>query len=81
MLLKDRLPEQGNWLFRWRSYLPLGLLPFARLALWDAPDLGETAAALRALGHEPIVIPLTRIAFLDSGPVDPDHFQAIAVTT
>ena len=50
MLLKDHLPEQGNWLFRWRSYLPLGLLPFALIALWDSRDLvprmGETLAAV-----------------------------------
>jgi protein-S-isoprenylcysteine O-methyltransferase Ste14 len=26
--------EQGTWLFRWRSYIPLALLPFAVLAIW-----------------------------------------------
>ncbi len=27
MLLRDAMLSQGNWLFRWRSYLPLILLP------------------------------------------------------
>lgn len=28
-MLKDDMVRQGNWLFRWRSYLPLILLPIA----------------------------------------------------
>ncbi len=41
MLLKDLLPIQGRWLFRWRSYLPLALLPFALVALWDSRGFAE----------------------------------------
>lgn len=33
MLLKDLICEQGNFLFRWRSYLPLGLVPLLVIAV------------------------------------------------
>ena len=33
MLLKDRLSEDGSFLFRWRSYLPLALLPLVIVAI------------------------------------------------
>jgi protein-S-isoprenylcysteine O-methyltransferase Ste14 len=33
MLLKDRLARQGNVLFRWRSYLPLMLIPLMLVGL------------------------------------------------
>jgi len=50
MMLKDQMPRQGRWLFRWRGFLPLGLAPFALLALWESRDFaerwGETAEAL-----------------------------------
>jgi hypothetical protein len=32
MLLKDRFARQGNALFRWRSYLPLALMPLVLVA-------------------------------------------------
>lgn len=33
MKLTEQFREQGNWLFRWRSYMPLALLPLLLLAL------------------------------------------------
>lgn len=33
MLLKDRIAAHGNFLFRWRSYLPLFIVPLALIAL------------------------------------------------
>lgn len=45
MLLKDRLARQGALLFRWRSYLPLALIP---LILVGLPQSG---ALERVFGH------------------------------
>lgn len=36
MPLRETLERRGNWLFRWRSYLPLIFLPVALIALRDA---------------------------------------------
>jgi protein-S-isoprenylcysteine O-methyltransferase Ste14 len=36
MSLAREFQEQGNWLFRWRSYLPICLLGFVGLATWNA---------------------------------------------
>lgn len=33
MLLRESLEQTGQWLFRWRSYLPLALLGFLPIAL------------------------------------------------
>lgn len=33
MALREKLEEQGNWLFRWRSYLPLLFIPLLLIAL------------------------------------------------
>lgn len=45
-MLKDDMVRQGNWLFRWRSYLPLILLPVAILVFqnsgWMTQLFGET---------------------------------------
>jgi protein-S-isoprenylcysteine O-methyltransferase Ste14 len=44
-MLKDDMVRQGNWLFRWRSYLPLILLPIAVSVFlhagWMTELLGE----------------------------------------
>jgi protein-S-isoprenylcysteine O-methyltransferase Ste14 len=44
-MLFQRLENQGDWLFRWRSYAPLGLIPvviflfaFERSVIIDRPD-------------------------------------------
>ena len=36
MALREELERQGQWLFRWRSYLPLLLLPILLLALKES---------------------------------------------
>jgi protein-S-isoprenylcysteine O-methyltransferase Ste14 len=36
MPLREEFQSQGNWLFRWRSYLPLAIVPLLLLALNDA---------------------------------------------
>jgi protein-S-isoprenylcysteine O-methyltransferase Ste14 len=36
MALREEFTKQGDWLFRWRSYLPLGILPPAGLALFES---------------------------------------------
>ena len=45
MLLKDRLARQGNALFRWRSFLPLALIPLVLVAL------PQSGALERIFGH------------------------------
>ena len=44
-MLKDDMVRQGNWLFRWRSYLPLILLPVAvsvfQYTGWMSAAFGE----------------------------------------
>jgi protein-S-isoprenylcysteine O-methyltransferase Ste14 len=39
VLIRDRLREQGERLFRGRSFLPLLLVPLGLLALWQSRDL------------------------------------------
>ncbi|WP_436641424.1 methyltransferase family protein [Microbaculum sp. FT89] len=45
-MLKNELVRQGNWLFRWRSYLPLVIVPVAVIAFmqsdWVNRVLGDT---------------------------------------
>ena len=33
MALREELRKQGNWLFRWRSYLPLIMIVIVLLAM------------------------------------------------
>ncbi len=46
MPLRETLEKQGNWLFRWRSYLPLLFLPVIIIALRDAGLLQRTEGDL-----------------------------------
>jgi len=46
MLIRDRLARDGNFLFRWRSYVPLVLLP---LILFALPEEERVSARI---GHE-----------------------------
>jgi protein-S-isoprenylcysteine O-methyltransferase Ste14 len=39
MALREDLEKQGNWLFRWRSYLPLLAIPLFITALWQGKVL------------------------------------------
>lgn len=38
MALREEIEKQGNWLFRWRSYLPLLMLPLCIIALLESVD-------------------------------------------
>lgn len=38
MALREEFAKQGDWLFRWRSFLPLVLVPFVVLALIESAD-------------------------------------------
>ncbi len=42
MALREEFVKQGDWLFRWRSFLPLLLLPLAVYALMISADSGYT---------------------------------------
>jgi protein-S-isoprenylcysteine O-methyltransferase Ste14 len=54
MALKEQLEKQGNWLFKWRSYLPLVLLPLVLSALNSAEQfehlVGDTAEDIYEFG-------------------------------
>ena len=39
MSLAREFQQQGNWLFRWRSYLPVCLLGLVALAMWNVEAL------------------------------------------
>ena len=39
MSLAREFQQQGNWLFRWRSYLPVCLLGLVALAMWNVETL------------------------------------------
>jgi uroporphyrinogen-III synthase len=54
--------------------------PMRLLVTRPAPDAGDTATRLRALGHEPLVAPLLRIVFTPP-PVDIAEPAAILVTS
>ena len=38
MSLREEIENQGNWLFRWRSYLPLLMLPLFVIAIVESVD-------------------------------------------
>lgn len=44
MPLREEFEQQGNWLFRWRSYLPLLLAPLFLLAVVNYRPLGDDPA-------------------------------------
>ena len=50
MLLRDKFKHQGNWLFQWRSYLPLVLIPIILIALRHSEaverDVGDPMGAV-----------------------------------
>ena len=41
LLMRDRLARDGDWLFRWRSYLPLLLAPLLIWTVFGRAGLGE----------------------------------------
>ncbi len=51
MALREELDRQGRWLFKWRSYLPLVLVPMLIIGLQTEHAYGDsTGNALKALG-------------------------------
>jgi protein-S-isoprenylcysteine O-methyltransferase Ste14 len=43
MALREEFVKSGNWLFRWRSYLPLFIIPFLLIALREPKYLEQAA--------------------------------------
>lgn len=43
MALREEFEKSGNWLFRWRSYFPLFIVPFLLIALAHSKYLEHTA--------------------------------------
>jgi hypothetical protein len=39
MAIREEMEKYGNWLFRWRSYLPLLILPILLIALRNSEYL------------------------------------------
>jgi protein-S-isoprenylcysteine O-methyltransferase Ste14 len=48
MALREEMEKQGNWLFRWRSYVPLLFIPVLLLALPQAAYFERQAGAWAA---------------------------------
>jgi protein-S-isoprenylcysteine O-methyltransferase Ste14 len=48
MALREEFEKQGNWLFRWRSYLPLLIIPLFIIALHGTASLNRESAGLGA---------------------------------
>ncbi len=46
MALREELERQGSWLFRWRSYLPLLMLPVVFIALKHSGGIERSAGHL-----------------------------------
>ena len=46
MVLRDQMHQQGDWLFRRRSYLPLAIVPLLALALGQADSLEARGGSL-----------------------------------
>ena len=46
MALREDLERQGRWLFRWRSYLPIAIIPLIVLALKHSGGVGRMAGPL-----------------------------------
>ncbi len=44
MALREEMEKQGDWLFRWRSYVPLIIVPLLLLALTHAEGLEKTVS-------------------------------------
>jgi protein-S-isoprenylcysteine O-methyltransferase Ste14 len=76
MRLSDELIRQGNWLFRWRSYLPLAILPAFAFAFmdsgWFAARFGEAASddldlCCLAIALAGLVVRVLTVGFVPSG--------------
>lgn len=76
MALREELERQGNWLFRWRSYLPLLIVPLFFVALYSsraeaqeptgtAARVWEACCFLLSLGG--FLLRCATVAFVPSG--------------
>jgi len=52
MALREKIENLGNWLFRWRSYLPLLILPILFIALRDSQHSKQVAEDLESNFYE-----------------------------
>ncbi|MCK4738729.1 MAG: DUF1295 domain-containing protein [Deltaproteobacteria bacterium] len=59
MLLRDRLIKEGHWVFKWRSYLPLALLPAIALALPDSLIIERTLGQATQSAFDVLCISVT----------------------
>lgn len=89
MALREELHSQGNWLFRWRSYLPLLIFPILIIALRDSEYLerafGDTAEELweglcLAVSMAGLAIRCLVIGYVPSGTSGRNTKQQIADT-
>ncbi|KZC22664.1 hypothetical protein RHOFW104T7_17815 [Rhodanobacter thiooxydans] len=64
MPLRERIEQQGYWLFRWRSYLPLLLLPLFAFALRSYGQLEHAFGWLAGMGWELGCIALSFVGLL-----------------
>lgn len=61
MLIPDRLKNDGRWLFRWRSYVPLVLLPLIAVAL---PEEERVSNAIGPAAEHVVFFVSLAISFL-----------------
>ena len=55
MLIRNRLATDGTFLFRWRSYFPLGLLPLILFALPEESRISALIERACALADGPLI--------------------------
>lgn len=63
MALREELEKQGNWLFRWRSYLPLLIVPLFLVALKTLRSSGQESSELGARYWEAFCFVLSMLGF------------------
>lgn len=82
MALREELQKQGSWLFRWRSYLPLLILPVLLIALRDSEYApGEFYKYLCiAVSFSGLVVRSITIGYVPSGTSGRNTKKQIAET-
>jgi protein-S-isoprenylcysteine O-methyltransferase Ste14 len=63
MALREEFEKQGNWLFRWRSYLPLLIIPLFIIALQSTALVNRESAGLGARCWEVFCFVLSLLGF------------------
>ena len=61
MLIRNRLATEGNFLFRWRSYVPLALIPLIVVAI---PEQRHISAVIGRTAEHAIFYAAVLVAFL-----------------